>query len=49
MRGNEGKSFSNNPMQKGKRRQKLHENQNNEGNPQKEQSVFQNNKENKFH
>ena len=29
------KPGSNNPMQKGKRRQKLHENQNNVGNPKK--------------
>lgn len=45
--GNERANIGN-PMQKGMRRQKLHEQQNNHGSPQKQPSVFQNNKENKF-
>ncbi len=32
------KAGSNNPMQKGKRRQKLHDEQNNHGEPQKKSS-----------
>lgn len=42
------KPGADNPMQKGKRRHKLHDAQNNEGNPQKQPSVFKNNKDNKF-
>lgn len=48
MKGNQGKPGSNNPMQKGERRQRLHEHQDNHGSPQKQESTFQNNKENKF-
>lgn len=44
----QGKTGSNNPMQKGKRRQKLHEQQDNHGSPQKQPGVFQNNKDNKL-
>ncbi|MDU1412094.1 MAG: clostri-philic family protein [Clostridium sp.] len=42
------KPGADNPMQKGKRRKKLHDEQNNVGDPQKQPSVFQNNKDNKF-
>ncbi|GEM_PF-1072353 len=48
MKSNMPRANIGNPMQKGMRRQKLHDNQNNQGNPQKEPSVFQNNKDNKF-
>lgn len=45
--GNERANIGN-PMQKGMRRQKLHDHQDNHGSPQKQPSAFQNNKENKF-
>lgn len=45
--GNERANIGN-PMQKGKRREKLHEQQDNHGSKQKQPSVFQNNKDNKF-
>lgn len=48
MKQGNGRANIGNPMQKGKRRQKLHEQQDNHGSPQKQPSVFQNNKDNKF-
>lgn len=42
------KPGADNPVQKGRRRQNLHEKQNNHGEPQKQPSVFDNYKEDKL-